>query len=250
MFLYVLVPILLIFILVFLLKSKEGFGFDSNLTDILPITISEDNSTISVPNFIQGYSGTDLNFGGGLELNDINTFEFGKGITKESDAGKIGYQFLSKDSLDIVGAGEVKGERKVHIYDALSVENSMNVTNGLTLGSSMNSNTLNTNELTVNGTSSVGQSVEVGQNVTVGGNVQVNGTLLIGNEWEINQQGDNLLITNSTTETSVSVMSNGDVYLPYLNNTIGQSINQLYVPPPSCNSCCDDGGGGSDCTIS
>lgn len=248
MFLYVLVPILLIFILVFLLKSKEGFGFDSNLTDILPITISEDNSTISVPNFIQGYSGTDLNFGGGLELNDMNTFEFGKGITKEENAGKIGYQTWSGDSLDIVGAGEVAGQRKVHIYDALSVDNYMNVANGLTLGSSMNSNTLNTNELTVNGTSSVGQSMEVGQNVTVGGNVKVNGTLLIGNEWEINQQGDNLLITNSTTETSVSVMSNGDIYLPSLTNTIGQSITQLYVPPPSCNSCC--GGGGDGCSIS
>jgi len=248
MFLYVLVPILLIFILVFLLKSKEGF--DSNLTDILPITISEDNSTISVPNFIQGYSGTDLNFGGALQLNNANTFEFGKGITKEENAGKIGYQFLSEDSLDIVGAGEVAGQRKVHIYDALTVGNYMNVANGLTLGSSMNSNTLNTNELTVNGTSSVGQSVEVGQNVTVGGNVQVNGTLLIGNEWQINQQGDNLLITNSNTNTAVSVTSNGDVYLPSLGETIAQSINQLYVPPPSCNSCCGGGGGGGGCSIS
>jgi hypothetical protein len=43
-------------------------------------------------------------------------------ITKDQDAGKVGYKTLSVDSLDIIGAGEPNSKRKVKIWDALTTD--------------------------------------------------------------------------------------------------------------------------------
>lgn len=46
--------------------------------------------------------------------------EFGKNVVgKEENAGKIAYKRFSGEGLDIVGAGELSGERRVIIYDKL-----------------------------------------------------------------------------------------------------------------------------------
>ena len=47
-----------------------------------------------------------------------NPTEYGYGIAKEVNAGKIGYKTFS-DSLDIVGAGTVAGNRNVKVWDNL-----------------------------------------------------------------------------------------------------------------------------------
>ena len=60
------------------------------------------------------------------------TLEFGKGIVKDENAGKIGYMFQPKsDGLDIVGGGLKEGERTVNIWDNLRVKGDMYINNGL-----------------------------------------------------------------------------------------------------------------------
>ncbi|MBI2495515.1 MAG: hypothetical protein HYW10_02975 [Candidatus Omnitrophica bacterium] len=47
-----------------------------------------------------------------LKMNGTGTIEFGAGLTKEPNAGKIGYQTFTADALDIVGAGTGQANRK------------------------------------------------------------------------------------------------------------------------------------------
>lgn len=52
---------------------------------------------------------------GNIIINGSSVVEFGEGITKEPNAGKIGYQLFST-ALDIVGAGTTNANRKVKIF--------------------------------------------------------------------------------------------------------------------------------------
>jgi hypothetical protein len=55
--------------------------------------------------------------GSNIKINGNNTLEFGAGVAgKEQNAGKIGYQRFTADSLDIVGAGTDNTNRKVRFY--------------------------------------------------------------------------------------------------------------------------------------
>jgi hypothetical protein len=53
---------------------------------------------------------------GEMKIEGLNTVEFGAGVTKEFNAGKIGYQTFTADALDIVGAGTTIANRKVNIF--------------------------------------------------------------------------------------------------------------------------------------
>ena len=52
---------------------------------------------------------------GDAKLAGTNAIEFGQGVTKESNAGKIGYQKFS-DALDVVGAGRTGSNRKLKFW--------------------------------------------------------------------------------------------------------------------------------------
>jgi hypothetical protein len=52
---------------------------------------------------------------GDAKLAGTNAIEFGQGVTKESNAGKIGYQKFS-DAFDIVGAGTTGSNRKIKFW--------------------------------------------------------------------------------------------------------------------------------------
>jgi hypothetical protein len=227
---------LIVFIGFYLFTSKEGF--DNNLVDILPIKISSDNNTITVPNTIHGYNGNDITIGGnvditndtvhkgktfikpagpwvnvdpsidmaigdndtglnwksdgivsfwgnsqeigtfgwdGITLKDNHVLELGKDQSKEVSAGKIGYQTFSGDSLDIVGAGQNAGSRKVHIFDDLNVGNNVNVNGTTTL-----------NQTTVNGKMSIvgGNLLELGANTGKGW--EGNGSISYKTSWDPN----------------------------------------------------------------
>ena len=57
-----------------------------------------------------------LHLSGKMKIDGNNTLEFGAGIvSKHVDAGKIGYNAISPDALDISGAGQ-NGARKVNVY--------------------------------------------------------------------------------------------------------------------------------------
>ncbi len=57
-----------------------------------------------------------LDVNGTMKIQGINTLEFGAGVTKELNAGKIGYQTFTPGALDIVGAGTLVSNRKVNIF--------------------------------------------------------------------------------------------------------------------------------------
>jgi hypothetical protein len=57
-----------------------------------------------------------LHVNGAVKVEGTNTLELGGGLTKQADAGKIGYQAFSGDALDIVGAGTTGANRKVKLY--------------------------------------------------------------------------------------------------------------------------------------
>jgi hypothetical protein len=65
-----------------------------------------------------------LHLAGNMKIDSNNVLEFGAGVTKEYNAGKIGYQTFD-DALDIVGAG-TGTPRKVRIYDYLEVNGKIN----------------------------------------------------------------------------------------------------------------------------
>jgi hypothetical protein len=53
---------------------------------------------------------------GEMKIEGLNTLEFGAGLTKEINAGKIGYQTFTAGALDIIGAGTLVANRKVNIF--------------------------------------------------------------------------------------------------------------------------------------
>ena len=222
----------LFFLFLCLVNQKVFEGFDIHSVDVLPLQISVDNTTISVPNHIQGYSGSDLNFMGGLELNNANTFEYGKGKPKELNAGKIGYQTWTGDSLDIVGAGEVAGQRKVHMFDIVDVGNSLDVSNDVTV-SSLNTQTASANQSTVQ-TAGIGD-LNIGQNLYINGNLHVNGQVGV-NQWTIRQGwdtvglSDSLLFKNNNRNQMVSMNYNNVFLDPSLISSVegGNVVGNVY----------------------
>jgi hypothetical protein len=62
----------------------------------------------------------DVHVQGNATIANKNVLEFGYGLTKEVNAGKIGYQTFSA-GLDIVGAGTAAPGRQVHLWDDVYV---------------------------------------------------------------------------------------------------------------------------------
>jgi hypothetical protein len=55
-------------------------------------------------------------FGGNVQIAGNSNLEFGAGLTKEANAGKIGYGLLTSGVLDIVGGGTTSSNRSVKIW--------------------------------------------------------------------------------------------------------------------------------------
>ena len=74
-----------------------------------------------------------------MKIDSNSVLEFGAGISKQGDAGKIGYQTFTTDALDIVGAG-TGTPRKVKIWDNLDVGGSINIGGGSSIMKILNGN--------------------------------------------------------------------------------------------------------------
>lgn len=111
--------------------SVKGIGTGGADADILPRM-----RLLTSPYSYLAQNASNLPLGAGI--NGMNTLEFGQGMTKGVDAGKIGYQKLS-DGLDITGAGTDSTNRKIHLWaeGGLSLTGGGNFTGGLTLGGSV-----------------------------------------------------------------------------------------------------------------
>ena len=57
-----------------------------------------------------------LHVAGNQKIDSAFTLEFGAGISKEANAGKIGYNTFTPDALDIVGAGTLGTNRKINFF--------------------------------------------------------------------------------------------------------------------------------------
>lgn len=57
-----------------------------------------------------------LHVNGSAGITGTNVLEFGRGLTKQGDAGKIGYGTFTPDALNIVGAGTTANTRRLQVY--------------------------------------------------------------------------------------------------------------------------------------
>jgi len=148
----------------------------------------------------------------GSSIMNNNTIQFGKGINKHADAGKIGYQVYS-DGLDIIGAGTTAGSRKVSISDNLQVAQDITVgrnllTNNLYLnedGANFWEFNTNNSSLNVNRDNTNLLNIDQNGNFSVLGDISTNGIINANNFIHANNGlrvenngisiGDNGLIT-------------------------------------------------------
>ncbi|MCF7763420.1 MAG: tail fiber domain-containing protein [Verrucomicrobia bacterium] len=127
----------------------------------------------------------------GLTVSNKNAIELGVGITKEANAGKIGYETFTTGALDITGAGTAT-PRKIKLWD----------------------------EIIVPGNATIGGSATLG-GVTVNGNATVNGVLAATSltssaaspGFRLELTGSNLIAYKSGTSSTT------------LENTGGGSLN-------------------------
>ena len=83
----------------------------------------------------------------GINLPGNRAVNFGSDVTKESTAGRIGYQTFTPGALDVVGAGPVFPGRVVKLWDDVVVQRNVQV------GGALTSASINTPDLKVAGTS-------------------------------------------------------------------------------------------------
>ncbi|MBL0336866.1 MAG: hypothetical protein IPP73_16540 [Chitinophagaceae bacterium] len=69
-----------------------------------------------------------LHVAGNLKIDSTYTLEFGAGLSKEENAGKIGYSVFTPNALDIVGGGHVQLSRKIKFWAEGGAEFIGNVT--------------------------------------------------------------------------------------------------------------------------
>ena len=58
---------------------------------------------------------------GGWNLTGSNVLNFGSDVTKETNAGKTGYQLTTPGALDVYGAGTAVGSRNIKLWDNVTV---------------------------------------------------------------------------------------------------------------------------------
>jgi hypothetical protein len=81
---------------------------------------------ITNPGYILDVVGT-ARISTGIAISSANYIHFGYDQTKETNAGKMGYQTFTTGALDIVGAGTVGVLRTVKIWDNLLVSNNVGI---------------------------------------------------------------------------------------------------------------------------
>ena len=93
---------------------------------------TDDNMHFNAPKVFDVTSPSST-FSGNVSVAGKNVIELGYGNTKETAAGKIGYQTYTTDALDIVGAGTVAGQRKIKLWDNVNVYGTLDA-NAITIG--------------------------------------------------------------------------------------------------------------------
>jgi hypothetical protein len=135
MYLVLLFFLLFFTVTFFYLNTQEGFTTDFQV--ILPIEITDDNKSISVPNNIKG-NNIEVNpyiaFEGDIRIKKENCIEFAKGQKTNAESVKIGH---NNDSLYIKGVGNDSTNLNI------SLQSIVNITKKLTVAESIQCQTIN-----------------------------------------------------------------------------------------------------------
>lgn len=131
-----------------------------------------------------------------VNVNSTNILEFGIGLSKETNAGKIGYNLLVDNTLSIVGAGTSSGGRTVKVWDHLIVNNDF-----VSYNASI-SNQLTTQNATVN--NNLGVTNTITANTITATNITANNNLGVSNTITTN----NLTANSATINNSLTVTNN------------------------------------------
>jgi cytoskeletal protein CcmA (bactofilin family) len=143
----------------FYLNTKEGFTFDPNMQEILPISISEDNGTISVPNTVKGLEGDSLTFGGDIIASRdgrVNKDFYVNNTLTAKDVTVTNKQTVNGD-MDIIG--NLSGDK-----DGLKIKGSLLANDGAKVEGNLDVNgTLNvTGDLNVKNLNVTGGKITIG----------------------------------------------------------------------------------------
>lgn len=119
------------------LKVGRFIGDGSGLTNLTGDGSGLTNLTINPNSLPNNY-----NY---LGINGTGVIEFGRGVTKEAAAGRIGYRTYSPDALDIVGAGSTSSNRKIKLF----AEGGTEMTGGLQVSGNLQVNGQFTNRVRI-----------------------------------------------------------------------------------------------------
>ena len=93
-------------------RSNHPLSFFTNNSNELMTLLTNGNFGIGTTTPL-----AKLHVAGNVKVNGASTIELGAGLTKEGNAGKIGYQVFTSDALDIVGAGTTQLGRKIKFWN-------------------------------------------------------------------------------------------------------------------------------------
>jgi hypothetical protein len=241
MYIFILFLLILLSIFYFFFTTKEGF--DKNLADILPIQISNDNSTINVPNTIKGNQNQNLTFKGGINVNN-NAIHKGNTFIKPTSHwvnaqpnidlaigdDDTGLKWKSDGIISYWGNAQEIG---TFGHDGFTVNNRRTMEFGKGEDKEWNAGkigykTFSNESLDIVGAGRNGEArkVRIYDNLNVGNNLRVNGSIKLGtanNYWTIQARDNGWLefLYNGTSQENYGdnvghlIMSpDGNMWLP------------------------------------
>jgi hypothetical protein len=171
-----------------------------------------------------------LHVSGAVKIESNNVIELGAGVTKEANAGKIGYNAFASGALDIVGAGTTTANRKIKLWSegGLEVTGGAKIS-GLATGGTAQMVTASTDGTLATAAVPTGESTVANNGLTMtGSTVQLGGSLT--GPTAIANAGNSLSITGTgnvgigTTASSAKLQVTGtgtDVAILESSSTVG-----------------------------
>lgn len=181
----------------------------------------------------------------GVAIAGSNTLNLGSDVTKQADAGKIGYQLSTVGAVDFYGAGTSAGSRNIKLWDNVIIPGIINPTSGATIGQVANAATSSTTSTTFKGsgvrvgpgfdTAGVSHTIPLGS--VLGDNFSVMMIVFAGNKKTTGARTGLLILTinkcagrTGTLSTVVSTSSN----MTNLTSALNASSDVVVITDADC----------------
>jgi len=172
--------------------------------------LQNDNPTVNSPNLSITAIGT--------KIYKDNYLELGAGITKEANAGKIGYQLFSP-GLDIIGAGTTQDSRRITFYN----EGAANFLGRVAIGTT----SVPGEKLYVDGNVKVETDFLVGNNFTAIGSASINGAANLKSDVTISGKlgiGVNASTATNKLEVAGNILAAGNFMMGLEYKVVNHSL--------------------------